>query len=59
MLMLPDDSEVKPAINDNIVVFPDPDGPRNVMNSPGATSSDTRSTAARLWPAYRVVTFAM
>jgi len=29
----------------SVVVFPQPDGPRKVSNSPGLTSSDTPSTA--------------
>ena len=42
---LPDVTATKPAIMFSVVVFPDPLGPRKVMNSPGAMSRLTSRTA--------------
>ena len=44
------------SIIDSSVVFPDPDGPRKVRNSPLSISRDTWSTAGRTRPGKRLVT---
>ena len=36
-----------PAMRRRVVVFPEPEAPRIVMNSAGATASETSSTAAK------------
>src|SRR5262249_27878713 len=43
--MRPSSSSQKPATMRNSVVFPQPDGPSSVKNSPSRTESDTLSTA--------------
>src|SRR6267378_392449 len=41
----PASGATKPATVRRVVVLPQPEGPRRVKNSPGATSSDTPSSA--------------
>src|SRR5262245_16825270 len=43
--MRPASGRSKPAIRRSVVVFPEPDGPSMVKNSPRAMSSSTSSTA--------------
>ncbi len=47
-VMVPDVGRSNPAIIIRVVVFPEPDGPRNVTNSPFSIVSDTPSTARTL-----------
>ena len=42
---VPVSGRMKPPMMRSVVVLPDPDGPSRVTNSPGATSSETSSTA--------------
>src|SRR6516225_3098172 len=50
----PASARTSPATIRRVVVFPDPDGPSRVTNSPARTSRDTSSTAVR--PPYAFVT---
>src|SRR2546421_7469344 len=43
--MRPSSGRSKPAISRSVVVFPEPDGPSSVKNSPASTSRSTWSTA--------------
>ena len=45
MKIEPESGFSKPAIMRSTVVFPDPDGPSKVINSPANISSETFSTA--------------
>src|SRR5262249_12518331 len=44
----PDVGRSNPAIIRSVVVFPDPDAPRKVRNSPAAMSSERSSTAVKV-----------
>ena len=46
-LMLPESGYSKPAIMRSVVVLPQPDGPRNEMNSPRSADSSKSSTAVK------------
>src|SRR5262245_39650437 len=52
--ILPESGSSSPAMVRNSVVLPEPDGPRRATSSPGATVSDTSSSAAM--PTYRLLT---
>ena len=43
----PADGSAKPAISRNVVVLPQPDGPRRQTSRPCSMVSDTSSTTAR------------
>src|SRR5690606_2086703 len=47
MCRVPASAWAKPAMMLRVVVFPDPEGPSRVMNSPGRTARETPSTAVK------------
>lgn len=47
-MICPEDGISNPAIILSVVVLPQPDGPRNVRNSPGLTVRFTLSTAKKV-----------